>query len=315
MNRPIVTRKMMNTMDVELKSTGPQSLAETQIPDAYSRPYLSGIPHIDALFGELIPGMTIAVGAHPGTGKTTFFLQLSDILAKGHLGQAPLRVCFISGEQDLGMIKKTAQRIGVDAPNIDIMNETDCDRIVKYIKSKEYQMVVIDSLHCVYDSSFTTRMLKKITAKIHAAKASEVIVVMICHSTKAGGIKGGTDVTHTIDCEMYLHHHNKEKHIRKLFTEKNRMGACGSTYLQMTAKGLNLLEPVDPETNMTHREMVSQKLVSHMEGHAALSSSALQKLCRKESFTLDEAMHVLTNLVETDKVIQSDDLWLINELV
>jgi len=312
MNRPIVTRQMKSSMDVDLKSTGPQSLADTKIPEEYSRPYHTNIKHIDNLFGELIPGMTIAVGAHPGTGKTTFFLQLSDLLAKGHEGQAPIRVCFISGEQDLGMIKKTAQRIGVDAPHIDIMNETDCDAIVGYIQSGGYQMVVIDSLHSVFDPSFPTRMLKKITAKIHAAaKAHKVIVVMICHSTKAGAIKGGTDVTHTIDCEMYLHHHNEEKHVRKLFTKKNRMGACGKTYLRMTAKGLSLMEPIDPETLLSRSEAVAHKLVDHMEGYAALSQQALLEMCNKESFDLEEALAVLSGLVETDKVLQSDDVWLL----
>lgn len=315
MNRPIVRQKSLDTMDIGLESTGPQCISKTVVPEEYRQSLLMNIPHLDGLFGQLIPGMTIAVGAHPGTGKTTLFLQIASILAKGHLKLEPQRVCFISGEQDLGMIKMTADRIGIDA-TFDIMNETNLAVIEKLIDSGDYDMVIVDSLHSVYAAgiSGTNKTVKHVTNTLHkAAKKNKVIVIMICHSTLEGKIKGGTLVTHTIDCELYIHRHKKM--VRKIYTEKNRMGATGEVYLRMTGTGFDLHNVINPETCMTRQEEVGSKLVDHMEGYAALSRSALLKLCNQESFDLEEAMHVLNSLVESDKVVKSDDLWLINDLV
>lgn len=306
MNRPIVKLSEMNTMDVGLQSTGPQCISKVEIPEEYGRSLLTHIPHIDGLFGELIPGMTIAVGAHPGTGKTTFFLQLSDIFSTQGLD-----VCFISGEQDVGMIKKTSDRI--NATGFDVMNETDLHKIEDIIMTGKYDMVVIDSIHSlsVAGVTGTNKTIKVVTNKLHAAaKNSKTIVVMICHSTLKGMIKGGTLVTHVIDCEFYIHKHKDQ--VRKLFTEKNRMGATGSVYLNMTGTGFDLHNEVNPDTCLTLKDAYIHHMVDYMTDQAAISVEDLYELCDAHDLCVVTAQEILQELVDQDKVIQDDDLWIVN---
>jgi len=310
MNRPIIRQSELNTMDVGLTSTGPKPISSTEIPAEYSQSLLTNIKHIDSLFGELIPGMTIAVGAHPGTGKTTFFLQLADNFAS-----QGLKVCFISGEQDVGMIKKTADRI--HATGFDVMNETDLHVIEELVNTGIYDMVVIDSIHSlsVKGVSGANKTIKYVTNKLHgAAKKTMTIIVMICHSTLKGMIKGGTLVTHVIDCEFYIHRVNGSDHLRKLFTQKNRMGATGSTYLNMTATGFDMHNVADPDTGLTAKERF--KYISHMvdsmDTNASISMDDLYELCDEHDLCADTAKEILQGLVDEGKVVQDDGLWIAN---
>lgn len=297
-----------NTMDLGLSSTGPAPIASAQIPDEYNSPILTGISHIDGLFGELIPGMTIAVGAHPGTGKTTLFLQLAS-----HLSSQGLRSCFVSGEQDVGMIKKTADRI--HATGFDVMNETDLQVIEDLILSGSYDMVVIDSIHSLHvvGVSGVNKTIQVIVNKLHtAAKTSKTIVVMICHSTLAGKIKGGTLVTHVIDCEFLIHKVEGSDVTRNLHTPKNRMGATGSVHLNMTGKGFDLHNAVDIKTGLTQKDMYIHHMVSIMNDQAALSSDDLYELCATQDLCVTTATSILEDLVREQKVIRDDDLWIAN---
>lgn len=308
--RPIIRQSELTTMDVGLTSTGPVPIASTVVPAEYSQSLMTHVPHVDSLFGELIPGMTIAVGAHPGTGKTTFFLQLADIFST-----QGVKVCFISGEQDVGMIKKTSDRIG--ATGFDVMNETDLHVIEELILSGAYGMVVIDSIHSLHVAGVkgANTTIKVITNKIHAAaKKSKTIVVMICHSTLKGMIKGGTLVTHVIDCEFYIHKVKGSDMTRKLFTQKNRMGATGSTHLNMTGKGFDLHNVVDADTGLSAKDKFTyiSHMVDSMDAEGALSMDDLYEICDEHDLSVSTAIGILDGLVDDGKVVQDDDLWIAN---
>jgi predicted ATP-dependent serine protease len=323
MDSPVV--KQMNSMDVGLISTDATSLENINIPEVYSQSLKTYIPHIDAIFEKLVPGSVIAIGAEPGTGKTTFFLQLAGLLSKGKPDHIPVeigfnpdaqKVCFISGEQNIAIIKMTADRI--HASGFDVKNDTSLESVVKLIESKKYGVVVIDSMNCLSSPLVTgahrTRV-NNVNKIKEAADHSHTIVFMICHSTKAGEIRGGNDVTHPIDAVFLIHTHNDKT--KKLFMGKNRNGPAGSAYLNMTATGFDLYNEVDPTTGLSvadalKKEMYIRYMVDTMDANAALSEDDLYELCDAHNLCVDTAKKILGDLVLEDKVIWDDGLWIVD---
>ena len=116
------------------------------------------IPELDrVLGGGIVRGSVVLIGGDPGIGKSTISLQLCHQLAlKGK------KILYVSGEESVGQTKLRADRLGARASDqLYIVNATDLDAIVAFIKKILPDLVIIDSIQVIYTSSLVVYRRKR----------------------------------------------------------------------------------------------------------------------------------------------------------
>jgi predicted ATP-dependent serine protease len=189
------------------------------IPDVYYRRLKCGNEKIDAAFGDgILPGSSITLTARAGMGKTTFVLQLLELLNnQGH------KVGYCSSEESVAQLAMACKRLQVK--NISVCNESDVDTISKYMEDMD--VIVVDSFQGLVKGNKRGRELEKycIEKLVVRAKETECAIILICHNTKAGGIKGSSLIIHAVDVNISIHHiKDAEMNARCVRFDKNRFG-------------------------------------------------------------------------------------------
>lgn len=229
-------------------------ISDVKVPDELLKRCPTGVEWIDeGLGGEgFTPSMVTMFTGEPGAGKTTALLTIASGLAdNGAL------VVFNTAEESLFQVKRTVNRLGIDA-NFLVGGETNVDEIIKGIDilraKKEHQgkqvFLLVDSLQCLDDGHFTTgrittataeRSLEKLTTW---AKENFCSVIVIGQVTKGGQFAGSNKMKHMVDCHMHLSWEKKDKDLlghRKFEVEKNRFGGTGRTsWLSMGSQGFEV---------------------------------------------------------------------------
>ena len=206
-------------MNIKVGSTKFQSVNEVTIPDVYYRRMKCGNEKIDAAFGDgILPGSSITLTARAGMGKTTFVLQLLELLNnQGH------KVGYCSSEESVAQLAMACKRLQVK--NIQVCNESDVDTISKYMEDMD--VIVVDSFQGLVKGSKKGRELEKycIEKLVVRAKETECAVILICHNTKAGGIKGSSLIIHAVDVNVSIHNiKDADMNARCIRFDKNRFG-------------------------------------------------------------------------------------------
>ncbi|NCC77193.1 MAG: DNA repair protein RadA, partial [Clostridia bacterium] len=99
---------------------------------------LTNINEMDrVLGGGIVPGSLVLIGGDPGIGKSTLLLQAADTLAEEGI------VLYVSGEESASQIKLRADRLGMKN-DIDILCETDLDRIIDEATSTRCNVLIVD---------------------------------------------------------------------------------------------------------------------------------------------------------------------------
>src|SRR5207302_10864653 len=90
----------------------------------------SGVTEFDrVLGGGIVPGTLVLLGGDPGIGKSTLLLQVAD-----KLSTTGAIVLYVSGEESERQIKLRGERLGVQAPNLLLMPETNLENIFREIE-------------------------------------------------------------------------------------------------------------------------------------------------------------------------------------
>ncbi len=185
----------------------------------------SGIGELDrVLGGGIVPGSLILVAGDPGIGKSTMMLMLSGNLAKTR------KVLYVSGEESGAQIKLRAERLGVCEDQLYIYAETSMDAIVSQIESLQPEVVIIDSVQTLADSSVSSApgsvsQVREITGTfLRLSKSLNITVFVVGHVTKEGAIAGPRVLEHMVDTVLYF---EGERHLsyRILRAVKNRFGS------------------------------------------------------------------------------------------
>ena len=112
-------------MNLNLNNNKFTRVSDIQIPDIYYKRMKTGVGRIDRAFGNgFLPGSIFTVTGSPGAGKTTYLLQVLELLAK-----QGYKVAYASGEECVEMMACNCKRIGVK--NVLISNEPDIDELIK----------------------------------------------------------------------------------------------------------------------------------------------------------------------------------------
>ncbi|MCE2471559.1 MAG: DNA repair protein RadA [Anaerolineae bacterium] len=182
------------------------------------------------LGGGLVPGSLVLLGGEPGIGKSTLVLELSAKLAAT---SGP--VLYVSGEESARQIRMRAERLGLRAPELYLLTETDLSEIISQAQALDPTLLVIDSIQ----TTGLVAQVRHCAAELQKlAKGSGLSILMIGHVTKDGNIAGPRVLEHIVDAVLYLEGDPFQQY-RLLRGVKNRFGATSEVgVFEMSGSGL-----------------------------------------------------------------------------
>ena len=191
------------------------------------------------LGGGMVEGGVVLIGGDPGIGKSTLLLQALDGLQRS--GQHTL---YVTGEESGAQVALRARRLGLDHSQVNVLAETQLEKIIATLQAQSPQVAVIDSIQTVYSDQLTSApgsvaQVRECAAHLtRLAKSSGTTVVLVGHVTKEGELAGPRVLEHMVDTVLYFEGdtHSSYRLVRAI---KNRFGAVNEIgVFAMTEKGL-----------------------------------------------------------------------------
>ena len=229
-------------MNLNLDTTEFQQVSDINVPDIFYRRLKTGMSDLDEIFGDgILPGSSVTLTARAGCGKTTFLLQLCEALSKNNY-----KVGYASGEENTFQLAFNCRRLNIH--NVQVANITDVDKLCK--ATEQFDVLVVDSFQALSSGDeMNSRELERyaVTSLVTAAKNNECTVFFVMHLTKAGVLKGGTLIPHTVDVnmEITLDEDAGDDNARVIKFTKNRFGTCGDYSAYMGPTGFTFNGKVD----------------------------------------------------------------------
>ncbi|MBR5272999.1 MAG: DNA repair protein RadA [Clostridia bacterium] len=203
----------------------------------------TGMKELDrVLGGGIVRGSIVLLGGDPGIGKSTIFLQICEYLGNN------MKILYVSGEESAHQIKMRAKRLGVNTENLYILAETDILGISEYVKSENYDMVIVDSIQTMNLTELTSSpgsvsQIRECTSVLmQLGKSLDIPIFVIGHVNKDGAIAGPKVLEHIVDTVLYF---EGERHLsyRILRAVKNRFGSTNEIgVFEMANDGLREVE-------------------------------------------------------------------------
>ena len=286
-------------MNIKMTSTKFQPVNSVVIPEVYNRRMKSGNEKIDALFGGgILPGSSITLTARAGMGKTTFVLQLIESLHNNSH-----RVGYCSSEESVAQLAMTCKRLQVK--NIQVCNEADVDTISKYMDDMD--VIVIDSFQGLVKGNKRGRELEKycIEKLVVRAKETECAVILICHNTKAGGIKGSSLIIHAVDVNISINMiKDADMNARCIRFDKNRFGPASDLECFIEYSGYDFETEVIINTDEENKTSKSDKKKEQRDNILKLNNITLPDVCKVLSIDSTRAGFLLRELQNEGKLVK-----------
>ncbi len=231
--------------------------------------WVTGLGELDRLLGGgVVPGLFALVGGEPGVGKSTLMMQLSAALSAG-----AKRILYVCGEESVAQTSLRAQRLGIQANQLLLLNEGSLEAILSEIEAVKPDLVVIDSIQILYKEELpsapgsVTQVRQCAAELMHLAKKQAVTIFVIGHVTKSGEIAGPRVLEHLVDTVLYFEG-DKQTHYRLLRAVKNRFGATDEiAVFQMGGKGLEEVpNPSELFLEERQREQAGSVIIPTLEG-------------------------------------------------
>ncbi|MGI6439478.1 MAG: DNA repair protein RadA [Sphaerochaetaceae bacterium] len=174
------------------------------------------------LGGGIMSEGTVLLGGEPGIGKSTLMLHILGTIQHKH-------VLYVSGEESLRQVHARALRIGVNLDQIHLYTNTDLDALTHLLRTKTYDVVVIDSLQTLHSSELpsaaaSVNQMRMCTMELtDLAKQLGIALFLIGHITKEGNIAGPKAIEHMVDTVLYFE--QATSGVRLIRAVKNRFGS------------------------------------------------------------------------------------------
>ena len=202
--------------------------------------FASGFGELDrVLGGGFVPGSLVLLGGDPGIGKSTLMLQVA---AAAHA--AGKRVLYVSGEESHAQIKMRGERLGLTAPGLMLLAETQLEAMEQAAGRSPLDLIFIDSIQTMYTSALpsgpgSVSQVREVTSRLLLmAKSKGVTIVLIGHITKDGQLAGPKTLEHMVDGVFYFEG-DKYHQLRMIRSQKNRFGPAQELGIfRMTEAGL-----------------------------------------------------------------------------
>ena len=213
-------------------------LADIEAQDVARTP--TGQEELDrVLGGGMVEGGVVLIGGDPGIGKSTLLLQAMDGLQR--TGQ---RTLYVTGEESGAQVALRSRRLGLDHSQVQVLAETQLEKILATVDKLQPHVVVMDSIQTVYSDQLTSApgsvaQVRECAAHLtRMAKATGTAVVLVGHVTKEGALAGPRVLEHMVDTVLYFEGdtHSSYRLVRAI---KNRFGAVNEIgVFAMTERGL-----------------------------------------------------------------------------
>jgi DNA repair protein RadA/Sms len=221
------TRGKEKVPTVALSDLQPRELA--RIP--------TGMEELDrALGGGLVPGQVVLLGGDPGVGKSTLLLQALSSISEANL--------YVTGEESADQVAMRARRLGLDAKGMQLLAETQLERVLGALEGARPRVAVIDSIQTVWAEALqsapgSVAQVRECAAQLtRHAKQNGTALLLIGHVTKEGAIAGPRVLEHIVDTVLYFEG-DPNSSFRLVRAVKNRFGAVNELgVFAMTEKGL-----------------------------------------------------------------------------
>ncbi len=207
----------------------------------------TGVPEFDrVLGGGIVPGSMVLLGGPPGIGKSTLMLQVAEGLGKAKMAERgpALKGLYISGEESLQQVKDRAHRLGVKAPHLSLVSETELSKMVDAIAKVEPAFCIVDSIQTTYREDLSSApgsvgQVRECAGELlRIAKSRGITIFILGHVTKEGDLAGPRVLEHMVDTVLYFES-EREQIFRLLRSYKNRFGPTHEVgVFRMTGQGL-----------------------------------------------------------------------------
>lgn len=244
----------------------------------------TSISDIDAVLGGgLVPGGVVLIAGQPGIGKSTLLLQIAQKVA---LAQP---VLYVSGEESQHQIGMRADRLKAEAANLQLAASNQADDIAVTIASKQYSLVVVDSIQTVSVNGVASapgsvsQITNATNVLLQAAKQSNTALIIVGHVTKEGSIAGPKILEHIVDVVLQLEG-DAYGGFKVLRATKNRFGpTTEAAIMEMDEQGLQpVLNP--SEALLEERQITDGSVVlATLEGSRPVLVE-VQALVNKTSY-------------------------------
>src|SRR6266511_2069288 len=211
-------------------------LVEVESEEAERIP--TGVAELDrVLGGGLVPASLVLVGGEPGVGKSTLLLTALRAVSSNR------RALLVTGEESAAQVKLRAQRLG-GAANVEILAETQLERVCATLERERPAVCVIDSVQTLYSAEIgsapgSVAQVREAAARLlRLGKEAGVALFLVGHVTKDGSVAGPRVLEHLVDCVLQFEGDRYHAH-RILRAAKNRFGSTNELgVFEMTGTGL-----------------------------------------------------------------------------
>ncbi|MCS6764796.1 MAG: DNA repair protein RadA [Candidatus Protistobacter heckmanni] len=220
-----------------LAKAAPKKLNQIEAQETPRFP--TGIGEFDrVLGGGLVNGAVILIGGDPGIGKSTLLLQALASLSETR------KTLYVSGEESGAQIAMRARRLGLEAPDMNLLAEIQLEKIQAAMDAEQPDVAVIDSIQTIYSDALSSApgsvaQVRECAAQLtRLAKSRGIAIIFIGHVTKDGTLAGPRVLEHIVDTVLYFEgdSHSSFRLVRAI---KNRFGAVNELgVFAMTEKGL-----------------------------------------------------------------------------
>ena len=239
-------------------------------------------PELDrVLGGGVVPGSLILVGGDPGIGKSTLLLQVCRNLSDS------MNVLYVSGEESLQQIKMRAERIGTFSDQLQLLCETNLERVEQVIERQKPKVVIIDSIQTMYNEEVSSApgsvsQVRESTGRLmQIAKGMGVTVFIVGHVTKEGVVAGPRVLEHMVDTVLYFEG-DRHAAYRILRGVKNRFGSTNEIgVFEMCEEGLReVANPSEFMLNGKPKDASGSVVACSMEGTRPVLLEVQALVCR-----------------------------------
>ncbi len=220
-----------------------------------------------ALGGGIVKGQVILLSGEPGIGKSTLLLKIADFMSKEGA------VIYASGEESSSQISVRASRMGINSPNLFILNSTNIEHIISCVKDYDTRALIIDSIQTMYTNTIdsspgSVAQVRESAFKIiDFCKSIDIPCFIVGHINKEGMIAGPKVLEHMVDavCQFEGERFNL---YRVLMILKNRYGASSEmAVFKMEDRGLvEVLEPSLFFLSERKEDAIGSVIFPHTEG-------------------------------------------------
>ena len=188
----------------------------------------TGIAELDrVLGGGLVPGSLVLLAGEPGVGKSTLLVHALHGLCTG-AGNGP--VIYVSGEESVGQTAMRARRIGAAHPRLQLLAETELERILAGADQARPAVLAIDSIQTLRSEALesipgSVGQVRECAGRLLGwAKAGGVPTILVGHVTKDGAVAGPKTLEHVVDAVLQFEGEGGSAY-RVLRAAKNRFGS------------------------------------------------------------------------------------------